>query len=200
MEDIKEVKIRTEEWANPTPAGLVALAVACFGFFGFLNGHVDPATAMPLLGCWLIGGFVIQVIVGILDLKEGNRTGGNTFLFFSAFFMLSAGLLMFVKYSTGIADPKLDGFAWSALTLVMFLWLPAFFRPFGILSLVVVAVTAALPFLALVDLGILSSGWAHISGYSLLIAAVLAIYLSAAIVVNNAYGREVYPLLRLKKK
>ncbi len=27
---------KIKEWANPTPAGLVALAVACFGFFAIL--------------------------------------------------------------------------------------------------------------------------------------------------------------------
>jgi len=40
-----------KEWANPTPAGLVALAVACVCFFALLNGYVNPS-AMPLVGCW----------------------------------------------------------------------------------------------------------------------------------------------------
>ena len=57
-----------KEWANPTPAGLVALAVACFGFFAILSGRVTH-DAMPLLGAWLLGGFVVQFIVALLDLK-----------------------------------------------------------------------------------------------------------------------------------
>jgi hypothetical protein len=84
-------------WANPTPAGLVALAIACFGFFALLTGLVTPA-ASPLLGCWLLGGFVVQVVVGIIDLKGGNTTGGNTFIFFSAFFMLVSGGEMIFKF------------------------------------------------------------------------------------------------------
>ena len=39
MNETKLVK----EWANPTPAGLVALAVACFGFFALLSGKVEPS-------------------------------------------------------------------------------------------------------------------------------------------------------------
>ncbi|MEI6856984.1 hypothetical protein [Psychrilyobacter sp.] len=40
---------KIKEWSNPTPAGLVALAVACFCFFAILSGKVTH-DAMPLLG------------------------------------------------------------------------------------------------------------------------------------------------------
>lgn len=36
-------------WANPSPAGLVALAVATFGFWAVLTEQVTPAAA-PYLG------------------------------------------------------------------------------------------------------------------------------------------------------
>jgi succinate-acetate transporter protein len=200
MESIQEVKVQTKDWANPTPAGLVALAVACFCFFALLNGYVEK-TAMPLIGCWLIGGFVIQVIVGVLDLKGRNHAGGNTFLFFSAFFMLAAGLEMFVK-STMIADASIDGFVWVALTMVIWMWAPAFCRPFGLLSIIVLALGIALPFLALLDLKLipsLSASFAFCAAYALLFAALVAIYLCSALVVNTAYGREVYPVIKPKK-
>jgi len=192
-----------EEWSNPTPAGLVALAVACICFFALLNGFVQPS-AMKLAGCWLIGGFVIQLIVGLLDLKGGNHAGGNTFLFFSAFFMLVGGMEMFVKYN-GLAsgmpvDSRIDGYAWIVLTLVLYLWTPAFLKSFGLLSLIVLAIDAALPFIALVDLKILPPSFSVIPAYALLTAAILAIYLSAALVVNTAYGRKVYPVIEKKQK
>ncbi len=57
------------EWANPAPAGLLALAMACFTFFALLSGKVEYLT-IPLLGCWLIGGFVIQIMLGILELRK----------------------------------------------------------------------------------------------------------------------------------
>jgi succinate-acetate transporter protein len=199
MEEKEKILTETKDWANPTPAGLVALAVAGFGFFAFLNGHVDQALAMPLLGCWLIGGFVVQIIVGVIDLKGGNQTGGDTFLFFSAFFMLATGMLMFVKYFAEIEYSVLDGFVWLALTGVLILWLPAFCKPFGLLSLIVIAVVIAAPVIAFVDLGWIDAGFVHIAGYALLAAGILAIYYSAAIIVNSVYGREVYPLLRLGK-
>ena len=202
MEKQQEVTVRTRDWSNPTPAGLVALSVACFCFFALLNGFVEPS-AMPLIGCWLVGGFVVQLIVGLLDLKGGNFTGGNTFLFFSAFFMLVGGLEMFAKHDALVsgapADARIDGWAWMALTLVVLLWTPAFFKSFGLLSLIVLALDVALPFITLLDLGILPKSLAVIPGYALLAAALLAIYLSAATIVNTAYGKKVYPLPGPKK-
>jgi len=192
MENIQEIKVQTKEWSNPTAAGLVALAAVCFCFFALLNGHVEKS-ALPLIGCWLIGGFVVQIIVGILDLKGGNHAGGNTFMFFSAFFMLATGMEAFVKYfNAGAVDTTIDGWAWLALMLVMWLWTPAFFKKVGILSFIVLAVDIALPFIVLTDLGI--GDYSTIAAYSLLAGGLLAIYLSAAMVVNTAFGRTIYPV------
>lgn len=191
-----------KEWANPTPAGLVALAVACGCFFALLTGRVE-ASAMPLVGCWLLGGFVVQLIVGLLDLKGGNFAGGNTFLFFSAFFMLVGGFEMIMKYAALNAgtplDARIDGYAWAILTMVVFLWTPAFMTSITLLSVVVLLLDVALPFITLIDLGLLSKSYAVIPAWSLLFAGMVAVYLSAAMVVNQAYGRVVYPVLNLAR-
>jgi uncharacterized protein len=188
---------QVKEWSNPTPAGLVALAIACFCFFALLSGKVTDA-AVPLLGIWLLGGFVVQIIVALIDLKGGNTTGGNTFLFFSAFFMLVGGLEMLFKFqmanSNILLDARIDGWAWMVLTIVILLWTPAFLKTPLVLSLIVFALNIALPFITLMDLQILSADFAFIPAYALLIAGILGIYLSAAIIVNGAFGREVYPM------
>lgn len=192
-----EQKVDVKEWSNPTPAGLVALAVACFCFFAILTGRVTH-DAMPLLGCWLIGGFVIQFVVALLDLKGQNHTGGNTFLFFSAFFMLVGGMEMMMKFNMitkGIAfDGHIDGWAWLVLTLATLLWTPAFFKSTRLLTLIVLALDVSLPFITLMDLGMIPKSYAVIPAWGLLFAGAVAIYLSSAIVVNSAYGKVVYPL------
>lgn len=188
-----------DTWANPSPAGLVALAVACFCFFAILGGFVKTS-AMPLIGCWLIGGFVVQVIVAIIDLKTNNTTGGNTFLYFSAFFMLVGGIEMIMKYHfivNGIEfDSSVDGYAWIVLTVALILWTPAFFK--GQLILIILALDISLPFITLKDLGIIPESYAIIPAYGLLVAGILAIYTSASIIVNNSYGRVIYPPLTVK--
>ena len=200
--DNTDTSIGHKEWANPTPAGLVALAVACFCFFALLNGFVNTS-AMPLVGCWLIGGFIIQIIVGLLDLKGGNYAGGNTFVFFSAFFMLVGGIEMFNKYNAIVSgaplDGRIDGYAWMALTIVVYLWTPAFFKSFNLLSLVLIALDVALPLISLNDLKILPANFVPVPAYALLVAGLIAIYLSGALEVNTTFGKTIYPVLGSKK-
>lgn len=189
-----ETNNRSKEWSNPTPAGLVALAVACFCFFALLTGQVGKS-AMPLLGCYLLGGFVIQIIVALLDLKAGNSAGGNTFLYFSAYFMLVSGIEMLLKYYSPGLDTRIDGWAWLALMLVVALWTPAFFKSPGLLFIIVCILNIAVVCIVVADLKIfsadVSSVFGYIAGIALLACGVLGIYLSAAIVVNHTYGKTI---------
>ena len=84
-------------FATPGPAGLGALAVACFGFGAVFMGKVDLA-GFPILAAWLIGGCLVQYTTAVMELKDHNILGGNVFLFFSAFFMLAAALSVFAKW------------------------------------------------------------------------------------------------------
>ncbi len=182
---------KVESWANPTPAGLVALAVACFGFFALLTGRVT-GEALPLLGCWLIAGFVVQIVVALLDLKGGNLAGGNTFLYFCAFFMLAGGLECFFKAQGGV-DTRIDGWVWLALSAVVTLWTPAFIKTPKILFLIVLVLNVAVWFIAFIDLQVLAKSWSFVPAWALLICGILGIYLSAAMVVNGTFGKKIYP-------
>jgi succinate-acetate transporter protein len=185
-------------WANPAPAGLVALAVACFIYFASFTGQVTSG-AMPLMGCWLIGGFVVQIIVAIIEILEGNTTGANVFTFFCAFFMLVGGMEMFVKFwasLNGVAlDGHVDGWAWLVLTSSLVLWTPAYLKESNaVMSLCVVAVDVAIIFITLMDIGVLGAQFKPLAGWGLFIAGWLGIYVAAAIVVNTAYKKQVLPL------
>ncbi|MDR0520070.1 MAG: GPR1/FUN34/YaaH family transporter [Clostridiales Family XIII bacterium] len=197
MEKNNVVTVQTKEWANPTPAGLVAFAVACFCFFALLSGRVG-VPALPLMGCWLLGGFIIQLVVAIVDLKGGNIAGGNVFCFFSGFFMLTGGLEMMLKYRGVTADAPLDatidGFAWLVLSIILILWTPAFFKKFGLLTIVILLTDAALPLIAFSDLGVLPKTVSPIAAWILLGAGSVAIYLASALVVNGTFGKKIYPM------
>ncbi|TDL69362.1 hypothetical protein E2R58_09380 [Paenibacillus amylolyticus] len=183
-------------WADPAPAGLVALAVSCFCFFALFTERVT-GNAAPLLGWWLLGGFVIQLIVGIIELKKGNTVGGNTFLYFSAFFMLVGGFEQLFKFhlanSPFVLDTQIDGWAWLCLSLALWLFTPAYFKSPFLLCVIVLILDVALPILALIDLGIISRQLSYIPGWLLLLAGLTGIYLAAAIVVNDTFKRKIYP-------
>ncbi|HZK44097.1 MAG TPA: GPR1/FUN34/YaaH family transporter [Syntrophomonadaceae bacterium] len=185
-------------WANPAPAGLVALAMACFCFFALLTGKVTSA-AIPLLGCWLLGGFVVQITVGIIEMLEGNTTGGNVFTFFAAFFMLVGGMEFLLKYFAGVnglvLDTRIDGWAWATLAIALIMWTPAYLKQSPlIMSLVVLFLDVALPLIALMDMKVISSSFGPIAGISLLIAGILALYVSSSIILNTAFERQVLPM------
>lgn len=188
-----------KEWANLAPAGLVALAVACFTFYALLSGKVTTG-ALPLMACWLLGGFVIQVIVGVLESKEGNSTGGNVFTFFSAFFMLVGGIEFLIKYFAAAnqwtipLDTHIDGWAWLALAFVLLLWTPAYFKGTSIMASAILSLDVAVVLIALMDIGLLGASFKPIAAYALLITGLLAIYLSSAMILKSAYGKTILPI------
>jgi succinate-acetate transporter protein len=185
------------KWANPSPAGLVALAVATFAFFAMLSGSVDASSRL-FAGVWLLGGFVVQLVVGLIDLRTNNIAGGNTFLFFCAFFMLASGIMLILKWwsaQQGITiDGRIDGYVWIALTVALILWTPAFFKSSKLLTFVVIFIDVALPFITLMDLGVMPASFSMIPAIFMLLAGITALYLSAAIVVNGTFGKNVFPM------
>lgn len=183
-----------QKWSNPSPAGLVALAVATFAFFALLSGAVDSSAGV-IAGFWLLGGFVVQIIVAIIDLNNKNTAGGNIFLFFSSFFMLISGLLLIFEWymaKEGIAvDTHLSGYVWIALTATTILWTPAFFKSGKLLTFVLLFLDVALPFITLMDLGIAINPM--IPAVFMLLAGCTAVYLASAIVVNETLGFKFFP-------
>lgn len=186
-------------WASPAPAGLTALAVACFTFFAVLTGKV-PGSVAPLLGCWLIGGFLVQVIVAIIELKDGHLLGGNVFLFFSAFFMLTGGLEFLVRTNAGFAAAKpnvlIDGWAWLVLTITLILWTPAYLKTSNtVMGILVLVLDVAIVFVTLRDLGFIDAAMgSKYAGWFLLVSGILGMYMAAAIELNAAFGRAVLPV------
>jgi len=97
-----------EHTLNSGPAGLAALAVACFGLVRYFL--VWSTGRLPLLAAWLFGGCLVQYTTAVMELKEHNILGGNVFMFFSAFFMLGAAISVlsnfFMLAGAGAFIPK----------------------------------------------------------------------------------------------
>ncbi|ADI01366.1 acetate uptake transporter family protein [Syntrophothermus lipocalidus] len=183
-------------FANPTPAGLVALSMACFAFFALLTGRVDHSTT-PVMAFWLLGGFIVQIVTGVIELREGNLPGGNIFTWFAAFFMFTTGCVFLFEYLGHSLNwhmsGAVEGWAWAALTLSLLFWTPAYLKAPLYLFAAIVFMDVACPMLTLMKLGILAPTVAPIIGWLMLIAGLLGLWLGACIVVNGVFGREVYP-------
>ncbi len=185
-------------WATPGPAGLVALAVACFGFYAILSGTVK-GTAAPVLGIWLLGGFVVQISVALIELKNGHVTGGNVFLFFSAFFMLVGGLEFIFKFFAAVnkwtVDYTMDGWLWLPLFITLILWTPAYLKESpAVMSVVVMLLDIGVFFVTFMDMGVLGHHYAPIAAYFIVAAGFGALWVAAAIILNTAFGKTILPM------
>ena len=130
-------------FASPAPAGLGALAVACFGFGAVFLGWVK-VEGLPILFAWLVGGGVVQYTTAVMELKDHNITGGNVFLFFSAFFMFGASLSVLAKFlmiKFGMAPHAyVEGWTWMAGAGFLTAVTPAYLKSNKLIFILVVLI------------------------------------------------------------
>ncbi|MBS1419324.1 MAG: hypothetical protein DBX49_05290 [Clostridia bacterium] len=188
--------------ASPTPGGLVAFAVACYTFVGVFAGLV-PGEGLFLLGCWLLGGFVVQILVASKEIDHGVQLGGNVFLFFQGFFMLTGAISSMAKYLCLYVwetpfNTMAEGFGWLACTIALILWTPGYLKtankPF---ATAVVFTDVALIGVVLNDMYLLGAAASIVKpvvAICLAIAGTLGIYVASAIQLNSCFGRTVLPL------
>jgi len=184
-------------FASPAPAGLAALAVACFGFGAAFLGKV-AVEGLPLLFAWLMGGCLVQYTTAVIELKDHNITGGNVFLFFSAFFMLAAALSVISKFLMIKFGMKpavhVEGWMWMAGATFLTLVTPAYAKNNALIFMLVVIVDVVLWMIVGID-----SGWygdpavfKPIIGWSLVVCGFMGLYLAGAVVCNTVYGKAVF--------
>jgi succinate-acetate transporter protein len=186
-------------FANPMPAGLGALAMACYGFFAVLSGNVSHDAA-PLLAIWLLGGFFVQLVVAIIEFRDKNMPGANVFLVFSCIFMLVGGMSIagkFFLHRAGIPfDPTIEGWLWLGIGLWLFLIMPCFLKSPRILFFLGSLLCITVICLIALDMGVKVARplIAQVGAWCLLVAGSLAIYLSGAIALNTHFGRQILPI------
>jgi len=152
-----------------------------------------------MLACWQFGAFIVQIITGIIELKDKNIAGGNVFCYFAAFFCFTAGLQSITKYLLTTAGLPLstlvDGYAWLVLAIVTTLLTPAFLVGPSILFLGLIFADIAIWAVALMDLHIISHQvGAPVAGWFLLFLGIVGIYLAAGRVLNTVFNRTILPL------
>jgi succinate-acetate transporter protein len=185
-------------FATPAPAGLGALAVACFGFAAVFLGWVK-AEGLPILFAWLVGGGVVQYTVAVMELKDHNITGGNVFLFFSAFFMFGASLSVLAKFlmiKFGMAPHVyVEGWTWMAGAGFLTAVTPAYLKANKLIFLLVIMIDIVLWCIVGLDLGKMDPAVGKpIVGWLLVASGWIGVYVAGAVVCNTVFGRVIYPI------
>lgn len=183
---------------NPAPLGL-----ACFGMTTVLlniaNAGFISMNSMILSMGIFVGGLA-QVMAGFQEWKKNNTFGATAFTAYGFFWLALAGMILLPKTSMGAGfapDPHAMGFfmlLWGLFTLYMF---AATLKLNRMLQTVFLSLTVLFFLLAAAEF----SGNASVktlAGFEGIICGLSACYGSAALILNEVYGRAVLPLGAVK--
>jgi succinate-acetate transporter protein len=176
--------------ANPAPLGLFGFALTTW-LLSMVNARLLAPTSVPLvLAMAFAFGGTAQFFAGLMEMVKGNTFGFVAFCSYGAFWWSFA---LFVEFfAAGVTGPAVGWYLliWGLFTFVMWIGTFALNRA---LFLIFLALWPTFVLLALKDLlGVPVLGM--LGGYGGLITAILAFYLGAAEVINEAHGKTVLPI------
>lgn len=175
--------------SNPAPLGLAGFAFTTW-MLSMINAGWFTSTSLGMvLALAMAYGGTAQMVAGVLEYKRGNTFGTVAFFSYGAFWWSFALFAHFFGAGVPAAFVGWYLFVWGIFTFYM--WI-ATFKTNMALQLVFLALWVTFVLLAIGNWGLPSIGTA--GGYVGLITAALAFYLSAAEVINEAFGRHVLPI------
>ena len=180
-----------ENLANPGPVGLCGFALTTW-LLSLINGGFFTAQEGVglVLGMALAFGGIAQVIAGMFEFKKGNTFGFTAFISYGAFWWTWALFTIFFKGETAPAFIGWYLCAWGMFSLMMFV--ATLTKP-KVLSGIFFFLTLTFFALGIGD-GMENHSIVHIGGCLGLVTALGAFYLAAAEVINESFGKTVFPI------
>ena len=179
------------EWGNPGALGLAAFGLNTILLQIHNIGLIEGT--LPLVFGFFWGG-VAQVIAGIIDARRGDTFGLTAFTSYGLFWIALS--FYFILQWTGVVELDKSGVAWTFIMWGVFTG----FMSFGTLRLSVMHTTV---FISLTILFFLLAATffgampAIVPGIEGIICGASAAYGSAAVILQNKYGRWVLPIGKL---
>lgn len=183
MEENKKV-------ANPGPLGLLGFAMTTI-LLNLHNAGVFELNIVIAAMGFALGGLA-QLIAGIFEFKQGNTFGGTAFIAYGAFWW-SLVVIWWNPFSMGAADNVSMGFyllIWGIFSVFMFI---GTFKH-NTISKVVFGSLVLLFFLLAIGDFAKSDTVAVIAGVVGIICGLSAFYSAVGQIVNNEFGKKIFPL------
>jgi succinate-acetate transporter protein len=180
------------KFANPAPLGLFGFAVTTWMLSMFNVKWFGPADAFPLMlsTAFAFGG-TAQFLAGLLEYPRGNTFGFVAFCSYGSFWWAFALLVSGAFGKVALLNLGAWLVVWAVFTF--FMWIATLKLPNRVLQLVFLTLWIAFALLGLSHL--LNMDILHTTGgYVGMATAVLAFYLAAAEVINEAHGKTVLPV------
>ena len=181
-----------EKLANPAPLGLAGFGLTTL-ILNIVNADLIAKESIGMvLPVGLFYGGLAQFLAGMWEMKKNNTFGFTAFSSFGAFWMALG--LMIILENTGVVEPVpkngLSVFlgAWGLFTAYMFIGTLKISR-----ALQVVFGSLTILFF-LLAWGEHNETVMKVAGWEGILCAASALYASAALVINESWGRYVVPL------
>ncbi len=173
--------------ANPAPLGLMGFGMTTVLLNLHNAGFFDEIDELVLAMGIFYGG-IAQIIAGVMEYRRGNTFGTTAFTSYGLFWLT----LVYIVIQGG-SDPVFMGwylFLWGLFTAYM--WVATWRKPRALQ--VVFASLAVLFMLLAVGDWFGWSGVTTVAGWEGIFCGLSAIYLAAAEILNETFGRTVLPI------
>ncbi len=184
--------------ANPSPLGLMGFGMTTV-LLNLHNAGLFGLNTM-ILSMGLFYGGMAQIIAGIQEWKKNNTFGATAFTSYGLFWLSLVFLLVFPKVGWGDAANSTAMASyfimWGIFTGVMFV---GTLRLNKALQFVFASLTILFFLLAIGDLSGVTT-ITRIAGFEGIICGLSAIYAALAQVLNEVYGKVVWPIGPVAKK
>lgn len=181
------------EWGDPFPLGLASFGISALVLASVMSGMIDAAATPAVLSLALALGFLTEIVAGIIHFRRGETFPGLVFTAYAGFWLSYALLVQFyapMVSADGAAVTGMFLLAWALFSTYMLL---AALRT-NTTTVAIFVLLCAVFYLAAFGAFSESTGLGHLAGYVLVADAALALYASAAVIVNTTWERTVLPL------
>jgi len=183
----------TATWGDPFPLGLASFGISALVLATVMSGLIDAAALPAVLSLALALGFATELVAGLVHYQRGETFAGLVFTAYAGFWLSYALLVQFYGPMVGADGPAITGMfllAWAIFSSYMLL---AALRT-NMTTIVIFVLLNAVFYLAALG-SFLSSTWlGELAGFVLIADAAVALYASAAIIVNTTWERVVLPV------
>lgn len=179
------------EWGDPFPLGLASFGISALVLSTVLSGLIDPGALPAVLPLALSLGFTTELVAGLIHYRRGETFPGLVFTAYAGFWLSYALLVQFYGPMATADGPAITGMfllAWALFTTYVLL---AALRT-NLTTIAIMTLLAAVFYLAALGSFLDSSGLGELAGFVLVADALIALYASAALIVNTTWERTVF--------
>lgn len=184
--------------ANPAPLGLLCFALTTI----LLNVHNAGFTGLDamIVSMGIFYGGIAQIIAGVFEWRKNNTFAATAFISYGSFWLTLCGIIVLPKMGLAEAPGPIAMASylgiWGLMSFVLFI---ATFRLNRALQLTFFLLVVLFALLAIGDI-LGSTTLRIIAGYEGILTGLAAMYTGLAQILNELYGRTVWPLGPVAKK